>query len=330
MPALHHAVLDHQAHAALAGVVHERREDALGLAQVVRDAAAGVAADERAHGHAAERGGGVDARAQVRVVRLALGGVGVQVVVVVGERGEHEPVAVEGRAHAVGLRVVERVGRHVAGRERAVAEPRPGGELERLVAVGAGPGGDVLEAALGHARAQEAELHRGHRLVRGGHVDPLAARRRRQHGLGDAVGAQPVGEQRQAVGRLAGLDGLVEVRHEGVEAVRVALGMAAWQGRVASRRGRQRFRVAPDDRLRRPATRPQLLRLLLVEGERLLRAVDLDPEPVLAPGGDLADHDRAERAGVRLELDDRGVLGAHRAAAPRCRRRPRRRARRSR
>ena len=41
VPALHHAVLDHQPHAALAGVVDERREDALGLAQVLRDAAAG-------------------------------------------------------------------------------------------------------------------------------------------------------------------------------------------------------------------------------------------------------------------------------------------------
>ena len=44
VPALHHAVLDHQAHAALAGVVDERREDALGLAQVLGDAAARVAA----------------------------------------------------------------------------------------------------------------------------------------------------------------------------------------------------------------------------------------------------------------------------------------------
>ena len=159
VPALHHAVLDHQANAPLAGVVHERREDALGLAQVVGDAAAGVAADEGADRDAAERGGGVDAGAQVSVVRLPLRRVGIQVVVVVGERREHEPVAVQRRPYAVGLRVVERVGRDMAGRERAVAQPRPGGELERLVAVRPGPGGDVLEAALGHASAQEAELH---------------------------------------------------------------------------------------------------------------------------------------------------------------------------
>ena len=45
-----------------------------------------------------------------------------------------------------------------------------------------------------------------------------------------------------------------------------------------------------------------------------LGAVELDPEPVLAARRDLADDDRADRAGVGLELDDGGVLGGDRCA----------------
>ncbi len=161
VPALHHAVLDHQPHAALAGVVDQRRQHALGLAQVLGDAERVVAADEGADRDAAELCGGVDAGAQVGMDRLALGGVGVQVVVVVGERRELEPVVVEGAADAVGLGVVELVGGEVAGDERAVAEPRPGGELERFVAVRhPAQRGDLLERALRHAGAQQPELHR--------------------------------------------------------------------------------------------------------------------------------------------------------------------------
>ena len=159
MPPLHDAVLDHQAHAALARVVDERREDALGLAQVLGDAAAGVAADEGADGDAAEGRCRVDAGAEVRVVGLALGGVGGEVVVVVRERRQGEPVLVEGSANALRLGIVEDVCLDVARGERPVAEVRPGGELERLVAVRSRPRGDLLEAALGHARGQEAELH---------------------------------------------------------------------------------------------------------------------------------------------------------------------------
>ena len=110
-------------------------------------------------GDAAERGGGVDARAHVRVHGLALGRIGVEVVVVVGERGQGEAVAVERRADALGLGVVERVGGHVACGEGAIAQPRPRRQLERLVLVRAGPGGHVLEASLGHAGAEEAQLH---------------------------------------------------------------------------------------------------------------------------------------------------------------------------
>ena len=200
VPALHHAVLDHQLHAALAGVVDERREDALGLAQVLGDRAAGVAADERADRRPAERRRGVDARAQVRVDRLAHRRVGMQVVVVVGERRERQAVAVERGAHALGLRPVEGLGGEVARDERAVALARPGRELERLVAVRAGPGRDVLERPLGHARGEEAELHEG--TSRGSDVDPALLAGRGEHGVGDLRRAQAVGEAGKPVGRV--------------------------------------------------------------------------------------------------------------------------------
>ena len=93
------------------------------------------------------------------VVRLPLRGVGREVVVVVGERGQDEPVIVERMANALCLGVVEGVGLDVAGRERPVTQMRPGRELERLVAVCLRPLCDVLEAALGHAGGEEAELH---------------------------------------------------------------------------------------------------------------------------------------------------------------------------
>ena len=57
--------------------------------------------------------------------------------------------------------------------------------------------------------------------------------------------------------------------------------------------------------------------MLLVEGERLLGPVELDPEPVLAARGDLADDDRADRARVGLELDEGGVLGRDGRSSPR-------------
>ena len=158
VPALHHAVLDHQLDSALAGVGDERREDPLGLAEVLGDASGGVAPDERPHGDAPEGGGGIHARLDVGVDCLSLLGVGVEVVVVVGERGAREPVLGERRVHAVHLGVVEGVGGDVARGERPVAEPRPRCQLEGLVALTGGELGDLLEPPLGHARREEAEL----------------------------------------------------------------------------------------------------------------------------------------------------------------------------
>src|SRR5918994_3578769 len=161
VPALHDAVLDHQRHAPLAGVVDEGREYPLGLAQVLGHAAPRIAADESPHRDASERGRRVDAGANVGVDRLALARVRMQVVVVVGERREGEAVIVERLPNALGLRLVERLGRDVRSRERPVAEPGPGGQLECLVAVAARPRGDLLQRAVRHAGGQQAELHGG-------------------------------------------------------------------------------------------------------------------------------------------------------------------------
>ena len=194
------------AHAALAGVVDERREDALGLAQVLGDAAARVAADERADRDAAELRGGVDAGAQVGDGRpRARRGRG-EVVVVVRERGERRGRArrgCSGRARPPRGRSKPSAV-HVARGERPVAEAGPGRELERLVAVRSRPGGDLLERALGHAGGEEAELHRGAALPTGaGHVDPARLARGREHGVGELRRAHAVGERRHPVdGRL--------------------------------------------------------------------------------------------------------------------------------
>jgi hypothetical protein len=159
MPPLHHAVLDHQLHAPLARVVDQWREDALGLPQVLGDALRGIPPDERSNGHAAELRRGVDAGADMGVVGFALGGIRMEVVVVVGERRELQPAAVESAAHSRDLGRVEPVRGDMAGREGAVTQLRPGRELERLVGVVRGPGGDLLEGSFRHAGGEEAELH---------------------------------------------------------------------------------------------------------------------------------------------------------------------------
>ena len=159
MPTLHHAVLDHEADSAFARVLHERREDPLGLTEVVGDAASRVATDERAHRHAAERCCSVDAGAEMLVVALALCWIGREVVVVVRECGEDEAVVGQGLPDPLFLGRVEGVGLDVARGERPVAERGPGGELEGLVPACARPDRDLLEAAIGHAGGQEAELH---------------------------------------------------------------------------------------------------------------------------------------------------------------------------
>jgi len=156
VPTLHHAVLDDDLDSPLAGPVDQRGEHGLGVGQVLPHRPARVAADERADRGAAQVGGGLDAPQDVPVDRLPLGGVGVEVVVVVGQRRQREAAVGEQPEHLV---VVVALRVEVGGGERAVAERRPGGHLQRLVAVVRRPGGDVAEGPLGQAGGQEAELH---------------------------------------------------------------------------------------------------------------------------------------------------------------------------
>ena len=145
------------------------------------------------------------------------------------------------------------------------------------------------------------------------HVDPRAVLRRRgEHGVGDRGGTQAVGERRRAVGQRAAAHGLVEVGHEGVEAVGVALRMAAGErsrtgGRGARASRGRGGRWSSDSRLPHQSSSG----CSWSNASASSAPVELDPEPVLAACRDLADHDRAERATVGLELDERRVLGRH-------------------
>ena len=159
VPALHHAVLDDDLHAQLAGPVDERLEHLFGVAEVLGHGPARVPPHERADRRAAEQRGGLQAAADVVVDRLPLVGVGVQVVVVEGERRQLEAVLGEQRAGGVGLGVAEALDGEVGGGERAVAEVGPGGHLERLVPVGGGPFAQLGQGAPRQAGGDEAELH---------------------------------------------------------------------------------------------------------------------------------------------------------------------------
>src|SRR5919107_3659456 len=85
-------------------------------------------------------------------------GVGMEVVVVERQRGEREAVPVEEGSDLVGVEVLHV---DVAGRERSVAEPRPGCHLEGLEPVLGCPGRDPVERAVGQARRQESQFHAG-------------------------------------------------------------------------------------------------------------------------------------------------------------------------
>ena len=140
-------------------VVDEPRPHLAELAEVVRHVLRLVAADERADGRDAERRGGVDHLPQVRVGGPALGRVGVEVVRVVRERRDLEPVPVENVPHLARVEPLD-----VDVRDARVAPPlaaagRPAGDLEHLEAVRGRPGGRLLEAQAREGRRQEAELH---------------------------------------------------------------------------------------------------------------------------------------------------------------------------
>ena len=160
VPALHRAVLDHQPHAALAGPVDQRREHRSASARFSATLRAGSRPTNVPTAGQLEQRGRLDARRDVRVHRPPRFAIGVQVVVVVGERRQLEAVAIEQRAHAR---------RPAPCRSRATSmwpavnsrSPirRPGGHLERLVAGAARPGGDRGQLQLGQAGGQEPQPH---------------------------------------------------------------------------------------------------------------------------------------------------------------------------
>src|SRR5215207_6789657 len=87
--------------------------------------------------------------------------------------------------------------------------------------------------------------------------------------------------------------------------------MAGRELREPRRLGRERRRIAIADRGGLASAAPERLGLLLAERERLLGPVDLEPEAVLAPGRDLADHRAADGSPVGLELHHGRVLGLY-------------------
>ena len=94
----------------------------------------------------------------VSVDRLAVRGVRMEVVVVVGECREEQSVCRRAPLDTVGFILIEGVCRYVGSGERTVAEPRPRRKLKCLIALVGGELGDLIERAVGHASRQEAQL----------------------------------------------------------------------------------------------------------------------------------------------------------------------------
>ena len=95
----------------------------------------------------------------VLVDRGPLGRVGVQVVVVEGDRRADQAVGVEQCPRLVGFGRTEAVDREMGGRERPVAQVGPGRHLEGLEALRRGPRTDLGQAPLGQAGREETEVH---------------------------------------------------------------------------------------------------------------------------------------------------------------------------
>src|SRR5687768_9575593 len=108
-------------------------------------------------------------------------------------------------------------------------------------------------------------------------IHPPSGGGRRQHRVGDAGGAQPVGEARQAVG-LRARDCGVAVGHEGIKAVEVALGMPDRHDGVAGRARAEVRGVAPQLLGPLAAADPKRLRALLLEAHARALAGDLEVE----------------------------------------------------
>jgi hypothetical protein len=155
----HRAVLDRDPYAVTRCVRDELRPHGTEPLEVLRQRAVLVVADERADGRDAEPRCGVDDLPQVTVHLCAMRVVGVEVVRVVRERRDLEPVPVEEVSH---LARVERV--DVDVRHAGVAPPlararRPARDLQRPEAVFRAPARDLLQRQLRERRRQQAELH---------------------------------------------------------------------------------------------------------------------------------------------------------------------------
>jgi hypothetical protein len=107
VPALHRAVLDEEADAALGRVLDERGQLPLGQFQVLGHRQVDVPADEGADAGDTEGGRGVDAVAQVPVDAFAFPLVAVEVVVAVRHRREGESVLGHQVPYACGVGVRE-------------------------------------------------------------------------------------------------------------------------------------------------------------------------------------------------------------------------------
>ena len=243
VPALHHAVLDDQLHARLAGVVDERGEHLLGVAEVVGDGRPGCARRR------CRPWGSRDGR------RRRCSGA--------GARGERPARPGRDRGCCRSRRATRASSpwrSNSAWTSSASFSPKP--SAFRWVATN-GRSPEVGQAATSRAskRSAAAQAQMSSRLRFGkaggrgtrasrcdllvGMVDPAAvAGTSWQDGVGDADGPGAVGEGRQPVdlGAAAGVDRPQGVGDEGVEAVLVALGVAGWDAwRSAPPSGRAWF-----------------------------------------------------------------------------------------
>src|SRR6478735_588016 len=157
----HRAVLDRDAHAFPFGVRDEPRPHLPELAEVVRDVLRRVAPDERAdRGHAEPRRC-VHHLPQVGIRVAPFARVGMEVVRVVGERGDLEPVPVEDVAHLAHVEPGD-VDVRDPGVAAALASRRgPARDLEHLEPVGGRPRRDALETHAREGSRQETKLQAG-------------------------------------------------------------------------------------------------------------------------------------------------------------------------
>ena len=143
-------------------MLDERRPHRPEVVEVLGDASALVAADERADDSDAQCLCGIHDLAQVSVGRLAPGGFGVEVVRVVRERRDPEAGALEGRVDRVGVEALDVDVADARVAPLLAAGRRPAGDLERLETLRRGPVGDLVEREVGERGGQQVPASRCH------------------------------------------------------------------------------------------------------------------------------------------------------------------------